>query len=616
MKKFGSLFAVSLLSGAVTLGAYKFFLEPNNSGKLTIASPNYSKNVSLGAENIDFTTAAENTVHAVVHVKNVSVSKVPSNPLMEFIYGYQGPREQTQIGTGSGVIVTEDGYIVTNNHVIQDATEIEVTLNNNKSYKAKLVGTDSKMDIALLKVDADEKLPYVVFGDSDAIKVGEWVLAVGNPYNLNSTVTAGIVSAKARNLSNNGIQSFIQTDAAVNPGNSGGALVNTRGELVGINTMISSPTGSYAGYSFAVPSNLTRKIIEDLMQFGNVQRGVLGVEGSAETGEHYIADNRRSYMAMFKKSLGGGAVIGGTVYLKFLITSLGMVRFFENLFLALNYATSFLIIQFASFTLATKQPAMTAPALAQLLDDVDQDEGLRRFVDRTIALVRSQAASILGNVLMVVPVAIVIQVAIILLIQKPSMSDTKAISVLNSVSPFSAIWLYAAFTGLLLWLSSLIAGLMDNWFVLHRIHDVIRYNRRLGIVFGSLRAQRWALWWKENIAVVAANVSLAFLLIYGPTFLGFLGIGMEIRHVTLSAGAFAAAAVALGLKAFTMGAFWLGILGILLIGFMNVIVSFWFAFQMALRSRDLPALDRKRLYTAIWKGLKLSQDPCLCLLSN
>lgn len=279
MKNFGSLFAVSLLSGAVTLGAYKFFLEPNNASKITLASPNYAKNVTLGAENIDFTAAAENTVHAVVHVKNVSVSKVPSNPLMEFFYGYQGPREQTQIGTGSGVIITEDGYIVTNNHVIQDATELEVTLNNNKSYKAKLVGTDSKMDIALLKVEADEKLPYVVFGDSDAIKVGEWVLAVGNPYNLNSTVTAGIVSAKARNLSNNGIQSFIQTDAAVNPGNSGGALVNTRGELVGINTMISSPTGSYAGYSFAVPSNLTRKIIEDLMQFGNVQRGVLGVEG-------------------------------------------------------------------------------------------------------------------------------------------------------------------------------------------------------------------------------------------------------------------------------------------------------------------------------------------------
>ena len=276
MKKFGSLLLVSLLSGAVTLGAYKFFLEPNNAGKLTLATPNYAKNVNLGAENIDFTVAAENTIHAVVHVKNKTVSKIP---VMDFFYGYRGDREQTQIGTGSGVIITEDGYIVTNNHVIKDATELEVTLNNNKSYIAKLVGTDSKMDIALLKIDADEKLPYAVFGDSDGIKVGEWVLAVGNPYNLNSTVTAGIVSAKARNLANDGIQSFIQTDAAVNPGNSGGALVNTRGELIGINTMISSPTGSYAGYSFAVPSNLTRKIIEDLMQFGNVQRGVLGIEG-------------------------------------------------------------------------------------------------------------------------------------------------------------------------------------------------------------------------------------------------------------------------------------------------------------------------------------------------
>mgnify|MGYP005622085673 FL=1 len=198
---------------------------------------------------------------------------------MEYFYGYRGNQEQTQIGTGSGVIISEDGYIVTNNHVIQNATELEITMNNNKSYKAKLIGTDSKMDIALLKIDADEKLPYITFGDSDNIKVGEWVLAVGNPYNLNSTVTAGIVSAKARDLSNEGLQSFIQTDAAVNPGNSGGALVNTRGELIGINTMISSPTGSYAGYSFAVPSNVTRKIIEDLMVFGNVQRGVLGVEG-------------------------------------------------------------------------------------------------------------------------------------------------------------------------------------------------------------------------------------------------------------------------------------------------------------------------------------------------
>ena len=276
MKKFGSLVLVSLLSGAVTLGTYKLFLEPKSTGKITLASPNYNKNVSLGAENIDFTTAAENTIHAVVHVKNKTISKVP---YLDFFYGYRGDREQTQIGTGSGVIITEDCYIVTNNHVIQNATELEVTLNNNKSYQAKLVGTDSKMDIALLKIEADEKLPYTVFGNSDEIKVGEWVLAVGNPYNLNSTVTAGIISAKARNLANDGIQSFLQTDAAVNPGNSGGALVNTRGELIGINTMITSPTGSYTGYSFAVPSNIARKIIEDLMEFGNVQRGILGIEG-------------------------------------------------------------------------------------------------------------------------------------------------------------------------------------------------------------------------------------------------------------------------------------------------------------------------------------------------
>jgi Do/DeqQ family serine protease len=281
MKRLSSLFLVSLVSGATTLGAYKLFLEgkDNHNSIVTTAPTNYYKNTGFNGEAVDFTSAAENAVHTVVHVKNVSIRTV-SNPIMEFFYGSRGGQQQEQIGTGSGVIISEDGYIVTNNHVIQDASELEVTLNNNKSYKAKVIGTDSKMDIALLKINADEKLPYSTFADSDQVKVGEWVLAVGNPYNLTSTVTAGIVSAKARNLENNGLQSFIQTDAAVNPGNSGGALVNTHGELIGINTMISSPTGSYAGYSFAIPSNITRKIIEDIMEFGGVQRGILGVEGS------------------------------------------------------------------------------------------------------------------------------------------------------------------------------------------------------------------------------------------------------------------------------------------------------------------------------------------------
>jgi Do/DeqQ family serine protease len=282
MKRISSLFLVSLLSGATTLGAYKLVFENNTAGSALSIAPqsSYARNVSLaGPENVDFTTAADNAVHTVVHVKNTSYASAASNPMMEYFYGSRGQQQQAQVGTGSGVIITADGYIVTNNHVIQNASELEVTLNNNKSYKARLVGTDSKMDIALLKVDTNEKLPYATFGNSDDMKVGEWVLAVGNPYNLNSTVTAGIVSAKARNLSKDGLQSFIQTDAAVNPGNSGGALVNTRGELIGINTMISSMTGSYVGYSFAVPSNIARKIIEDIMEYGNVQRGVLGVQG-------------------------------------------------------------------------------------------------------------------------------------------------------------------------------------------------------------------------------------------------------------------------------------------------------------------------------------------------
>ena len=284
MKRFLTLFLVSLLSGATTLGAYKLlfdnngYFSKNNNKIVTLATDSNNKNVGLSAENVDFTEAAEKTIHTVVHVKNVS-RKTVTNPMLEYFYGYKGGETQEQVGTGSGVIISEDGYIVTNNHVIKDASEIEITLNNKQSYKAKLIGTDSKMDIALLKIDADEKLPYTAFANSDSVKVGEWVLAVGNPYNLTSTVTAGIVSAKARNLDTSGIQSFIQTDAAVNPGNSGGALVNTRGELIGINTMISSMTGSYVGYSFAVPSNIARKIIEDIMEFGNVQRGILGVEG-------------------------------------------------------------------------------------------------------------------------------------------------------------------------------------------------------------------------------------------------------------------------------------------------------------------------------------------------
>ncbi|QBN18580.1 S1C family serine protease [Flavobacterium nackdongense] len=311
MKRFSNLFLVSLLSGAVTLASYKLLFDDNGyfskNSIVTQAEPSFGRNVGLSAEAVDFTAAADKTIHTVVHVKNVSRTTV-SNPILEYFYGFQGGQQQEQVGTGSGVIISEDGYIVTNNHVIKDATEIEITLNNKKSYKAKLIGTDSKMDIALLKINAEDKLPYTTFANSDSVKIGEWVLAVGNPYNLTSTVTAGIISAKARNLDTSGIQSFIQTDAAVNPGNSGGALVNTRGELIGINTMISSPTGSYTGYSFAIPSNNARKIIDDLIEFGNVQRGVLGVEGgelnAKASKELGVSETQGFYISNVRKKSG------------------------------------------------------------------------------------------------------------------------------------------------------------------------------------------------------------------------------------------------------------------------------------------------------------------------
>jgi len=204
--------------------------------KASTFKTNYTPTSAKGAgiNDLDFTTAAETTVNAVVHVKNVTISKGPTN-IIEFFYGSK-TSQTPQVGTGSGVIISPDGYIVTNNHVIAKANQLQVTLNNHKTYDAELVGTDPNSDIALIKIDAKKQLPYLAFGDSDQVKIGEWVLAVGNPFNLTSTVTAGIVSAKARALGETD-QSFIQTDAAVNPGNSGGALVNTNGDLVGINTM-------------------------------------------------------------------------------------------------------------------------------------------------------------------------------------------------------------------------------------------------------------------------------------------------------------------------------------------------------------------------------------------
>ncbi|MBJ34820.1 MAG: serine protease [Flavobacteriaceae bacterium] len=228
----------------------------------------------------DLTFAASKSIDAVVHVKNTSIVEESDNWALQFFYGDDSKKK---VGTGSGVIISPDGYVITNYHVIENSSEVIVTTNNNKEYIAEIIGFDEVTDIAVLKIDSDIDLDYIFFGDSDSALIGEWVLAVGNPYNLNSTVTAGIVSSKSRDLNeyDQKNQSFIQTDAAVNFGNSGGALVNIQGELIGINTLIQSMTGGYVGYSFAVPSNTVRKIFEDIIEFGDVQKGLLGVRGVA-----------------------------------------------------------------------------------------------------------------------------------------------------------------------------------------------------------------------------------------------------------------------------------------------------------------------------------------------
>ena len=290
-KQITTLFS-AILGGAIALGGYHYFIEkkagePNENSVLespNVVHTNFQQGARFNFDENSFVNASKKTVNSVVHVKNMTVAPEITS-IFDLFYGNvpQQGGEERLAGTGSGVIISPDGYIVTNNHVITGASSVQVTLNDNKTYKAEIIGTDSSSDIALLKIKTDEKLPFLTFADSDSTQIGEWVLAVGNPFNLTSTVTAGIISAKARNLGNiqNGkVESYIQTDAAVNSGNSGGALVNLNGDLIGINTAIaSSNSGTFMGYSFAVPSNIAKKVVEDLIEYGNVQKGVLGVSG-------------------------------------------------------------------------------------------------------------------------------------------------------------------------------------------------------------------------------------------------------------------------------------------------------------------------------------------------
>lgn len=314
---------VLLSSGVAGLTTYK--LVQSDAAKETSFNEMFQQNPNVklaafdavNAQPIDLTQAAENSLHAVVHIKATQAAKVRGGgqqqapqDIFDFFFGegrggqQRQMQSQPRVGFGSGVIISKDGYIVTNNHVIDGADEISVKLNDNREFKGRVIGTDPNTDLALIKIEEND-LPTVPVGDSDALKVGEWVLAVGNPFNLTSTVTAGIVSAKARSLgASGGIESFIQTDAAINQGNSGGALVNAKGELIGINAMLSSPTGAYAGYGFAIPTSIMTKVVADLKQFGTVQRALLGIKGSSLAEDRYMGEANSQEVQKKSKELG------------------------------------------------------------------------------------------------------------------------------------------------------------------------------------------------------------------------------------------------------------------------------------------------------------------------
>ena len=307
----GSAAVIAVSAGVAGLTAYSMMPEEQNktlSFDEVFPQSSHTRLAALDAtqmQPVDLTKAAENSVHAVVHIKSTQESKTQTvtvrDPFYEFfgdMFGNRGGQQRQvqtpeRVGFGSGVIISKDGYIVTNNHVIDKADVISVKLNDGREFKGRIIGTDPSTDLALVKIEGED-LPIVPVGDSDRLKIGEWVLAVGNPFNMASTVTAGIVSAKARSLGvyNNGVESFIQTDAAINQGNSGGALVNAQGELVGINSVLYSPTGAYSGYGFAIPTSIMTKVIADLKQYGTVQRAMLGIKGTPIDDEQQLMDDK------------------------------------------------------------------------------------------------------------------------------------------------------------------------------------------------------------------------------------------------------------------------------------------------------------------------------------
>lgn len=325
-------------------------------------------------------------------------------------------------------------------------------------------------------------------------------------------------------------------------------------------------------------------------------------ERSAETGAHYITRSREEYFVMLKDALKGGAVLAGTTFAKFGIGALGLVPFWGGVAAGLNYATSFVVIHLMHGTVATKQPAMTAPALAAKLKGIDDDEvEIETFVDEVVHLVRSQFAGIVGNLLAVIPTVLLIQLMAMVVLRHPLINTSTAHYVLTHNSLWGATPLYAAFTGVILFLGSVIAGWAENWFVLHRLDSAIAWNPRIRAWLGTQRASRWAAWWRQNISAIAANVSLGFMLGVVPVVAQFFGLPLDVRHVTLAAGQITAALATEGYQALLLPATWLTIAAVPIIGILNLTVSFGLAFQVALRSRSIRVLDRRRIRNAIVK---------------
>jgi len=365
------------------------------------------------------------------------------------------------------------------------------------------------------------------------------------------------------------------------------------------------------------PARELLRLIADLAQQAQARRGIRSLfarhysllarkvaERSAETGEHYITRDRAEYRAMLRAAAGGGAVIVLTTFIKFGIGALALAAFWSGFAAGINYAASFVLIHLMHWTVATKQPAMTAPAMAEKLNDVSDDARVEAFVDEVAHLIRSQAAGIFGNLMLAGPVVLAVQLAAQAAFGAPPVGAAQAGYVLHSLTLLGPTALYAAFTGVLLFASSIIAGWAENWFVWHRLDSAIAWNPRSIALLGAARARRWAAWWRANVSGLAANISLGLMLGLAPAIAGFFALPIEVRHVTLSTGQLAAALGALGFGLLREGAFWWCVAGIAVTGVLNLTVSFALAFKVALRSRGIRLADRSRIYRAIRARLR------------